>query len=319
MNKPIYREYSNLKGDDGDPNNTRLVQINEDNNHTYIENSIKQTFNEYNKYQEPNVFSPSNSNSEKKELKTDNQKEFKAPRLIIQNITDSDKLIEITTTDHVDKLDPIKSLKGMLGSETVQYQKKRIKFRNPTYEFKVRQKKILNWKSEAMCKWKINLIIILFVVRLEKNINHKNQIKHQVQTIKQENSNNKFNQQENRVKKICISILKLMCGLFLAMLISIMLLPFILISDLFLRLYTYNSLYVKYAWSYENKCYRIILLMQLYIYALAIVIAIITNLYQSLITTVELIYNIVGTMQNNISNLSRLLFSTINTTFSKQK
>lgn len=68
MNKPIYREYSNLKGDDGDPNNTRLVQINDDNSHTHIENSIKQTFNEYNKYQEPNVFSPSNNNSEKKEF-----------------------------------------------------------------------------------------------------------------------------------------------------------------------------------------------------------------------------------------------------------
>ncbi|CAK79119.1 unnamed protein product (macronuclear) [Paramecium tetraurelia] len=311
MNKPIYREYSNLKGDDGDPNNTKLVQINDDNSHTYVENSIKQTFNEYNKYQEPNIFSPSNSNCEKKELKTDTQRELKAPRLIIQNITDSDKLIEITTTDHVEKEDPVKSLKGMLGLETVEYQKKRIKFRNPTYEFKVRQKKILNWKSEAMNRWKINLIIILFVVRLEKNLNHKNQIKHQTQTTIQES--------ENRVKKICISVLKLMFGLFLAMLISLMLLPFILISDLFLRIYTYNSLYVKYAWSYDNKCYRVILLLQLYMYALAIVIAVITNLYQSLITTVELIYNIVGTIQNNISNLSRLLFSTINTTFSKQK
>lgn len=50
MNKPIYREYSNLKGDDGDPNNTKLNQINDDNTHNHIDNSIKQTFNEYNKY-----------------------------------------------------------------------------------------------------------------------------------------------------------------------------------------------------------------------------------------------------------------------------
>ncbi|CAD8098962.1 unnamed protein product [Paramecium primaurelia] len=319
MNKPIYREYSNLKGDDGDPNNTKLIQINDQNNNDQIENSIKQTINQYNKYQEPIVFSPSNCNSERKEFKIDTQQDTKAPKLIIQNAIDSEKLIEITTTDHFDKEEPVKTLKGMLGLETVQYQKRRIKFRNHTYEFKVRQKKILNWKSSTMKKWKLNLNIILFVVRIQKTINQKYHGKHQAKTLSQENDNLKVHQSENQVKKISISVLKLIFGLLIAILISFMLLPFILISDLFLRIYTYNSLYVKYAWSYENKCYRIILLMQLYMYAIAILIAVITNIYQSLITTVELIYNIVGTIQNNISNLSRLLFSTINTTFSKQK
>ncbi|CAD8090645.1 unnamed protein product [Paramecium sonneborni] len=319
MNKPIYREYSNLKGDDGDPNNTILIQIKEDNSHYPIENSIKQTLNEYNKCLEPNIFSPSKYNSDRQDLNIDTQKETKTPRLVIQNITDSDKLIEITTTDHYEKEEPTKPQKGMLGLETVEYQKKRIKFRNPTYEFKEKQKKIFNWKSEAMKKWKINLIIIFFVLKLEKRVNHKPQLKRQTQTITNENTNKKLNQSENRVKKICFSILKMMFGLFVALLISFMLLPFILISDLFLRIYTYISLYVKYAMSYDNKCYRIILLMQFYIYALAIVIALLTNLYQTLITSVEFIYNIVGTIQNNISNISRLLYHTINTHFSKSK
>ncbi|CAD8070764.1 unnamed protein product [Paramecium sonneborni] len=319
MNKPIYREYSNLKGDDGDPNNTILIQIKEVNSHDPIENSIKQTLNHYNKYLEPNIISPSNCNSERQDQKKYNQKETKVPRLIVQNITDCDKLIEITTTDHIEKEVPIKPQKGMLGLNTVQYQKRRIKFRNPTYEFKEKQKKSFNWKSEAMKKWKINLSIILFVIKLEKRINHKPHLQHQTQTIHQQNDNKKLTQSNNQVKKIFISILKLMFGLFIAILISLILLPFILISDLFLRIYTYNCLYVKYALSYENKCYRVFLFLQIYIYALAIVIAIITNLYQTFITSVELIYNIIGTIQNNISNFSRLLFNTIQTQFSKQK
>ncbi|CAD8204637.1 unnamed protein product [Paramecium octaurelia] len=262
MNKPIYREYSNLKGDDGDPNNTKLIQITDDNSNQPIDNSIKHTIIDYNQYQEPMVFSPSNCNSERKELKTDTQKETKAPQLIIQNIIDSDKLIEIITTDPFDKAEPVKTLKGMLGLETVQYQKRRIKFRNHTYEFKVRQRKTFNWKQDTMKKWNYNLNIILFVIRLQKNVNQKYQAKHQAQTQSQENANSQPNQSESKGNKICISISKLMFGIFLAIVISFMLLPFILISDLFLRVYTYNCLYVKYAWSYENKCYRIVLLLQ---------------------------------------------------------
>lgn len=43
-------------------------------------------------------------------------------------------------------------------------------------------------------------------------------------------------------------------------------------------------------------------------YAFATLIAIITNLYQTIITTVELIYNIIGTFQNDFTGLTELLF-----------
>ncbi|CAD8200368.1 unnamed protein product [Paramecium pentaurelia] len=315
MIKPIYREYQNHQGDNEDPNNTKMVQITDDSSLNRINDTLKDSINEYNKYGVQNIFSPSKNI---KELKDDSSQDPKNIQLVIQNITESDKLIEINTTDHGDKEEISKFQKGMLSLQTIKYQKKRIQFRNPKYEEKVKTKKEFNWNSDAIKQWKINVNIVLFVLNLLRVIKHKKQDGNKI-TQSQDVERNQNIKSNFRLKQFGLTILKFIVGISLALFISILIFPFILISDLFLRIYTYINLYVRYALSHENLFYKFILLIQLYMYVIAIVIAIITNLYQSIITTVELIYNIVGTLQNNISDLTRLLYQTIQNPFSKQK
>ncbi|CAD8100405.1 unnamed protein product [Paramecium primaurelia] len=318
MIKPIYREYQNHQGDNEDPNNTKMVQITDDSSLNRINDTLKDSINEYNKYGVQNIFSPSKNINDKKELKDDTSQDPKNIQLVIQNITESDKLIEINTTDHGDKEEISKFQKGMLSLQTIKYQKKRIQFRNPKYEEKVKTKKEFNWNSNAIKQWKINVNIVLFVLNLLRVIKHKKQEGNKI-TQSQDVERNQNIKSNFRLKQFGLTILKFIVGISLALFISVLIFPFILISDLFLRIYTYINLYVRYALSHENLFYKFILLIQLYMYVIAIVIAIITNLYQSIITTVELIYNIVGTLQNNISDLTRLLYQTIQNPFSKQK
>ncbi|CAD8109337.1 unnamed protein product [Paramecium sonneborni] len=317
MNKPIYREYQNHQGDNEDPNNTKMVQITDGNSLNRINDTLKDSINDFNKYQVQNIFSPSNNMNDRKELKDDSSQDSKHIQLVIQNITESDKLIEINTTDHGEKEENSKIQRGMLSSQTIKYQKKRIQFRNPYYEQKQRPKKGFNWNTEVMKKWKMTLIIVLFLLSLKRGLKNKRQENKITQT--QDIERNKNVKSNFRLRNIGLTILKLIFGISLALLISVLLFPFILISDLFLRIYTYNNLYVRYALSHENLFYKFILLIQLYMYVIATGIAVFTNFYQSIITTVELIYNIIGTLQNNISDLSRLLFQTIQNPFSKQK
>ncbi|CAD8085830.1 unnamed protein product [Paramecium primaurelia] len=318
MNKPIYREYQNHQGDNEDPNNTKMIQNTDDSSLNRINDSLKDSMNEYNKYEAQNIFSPSNSIHYKKELKDDSSQDPKHIQLVIQNISESDKLIEINTTDHGDKEEISKIQKGMLCSQTIQYQKKRIQFRNPHYEQKEKQRKEYNWNSEVMQKWKISINIVLFILSLKRAIKHKNQegIK---PTYNEHIEKYKIKKSNFRFRDFGFTILKFMFGILLALLTSLLLFPFILISDLFMRIYTYNNLYVSYALSHNNWFYKFILLIQIYMYVIATTFAIVINLYQSIITTVELMYNIVGTLLNNISNLSRLLYQTIQNPFSKQK
>ncbi|CAD8116555.1 unnamed protein product [Paramecium sonneborni] len=318
MNKPIYREYQNHQGDAEDPNTTKMVQITDDNSLNRINDTLKDSINDFNKFEAQNIFSPSNSINNKKELKDDSSQDPKHLQLVIQNITESDKLIEINTTDHGEKEENSKIQKGMLSSQTIKYQKKRIQFRNPYYEKKEKPKKGYNWNSESMKKWKMSVNIVLLVLSLKRGIKNKRQEKNKL-TQSQDVEKNKNVKSDFKLKNVGLTILKLIFGISLALLISVLLFPFILISDLFLRIYTYNSLYVRYALSHENIFYKFILLIQLYMYVIATAIAIVTNFYQSIITTVELIYNIIGTLQNNISDLSSLLFQTIQNPFSKKK
>ncbi|CAK92698.1 unnamed protein product (macronuclear) [Paramecium tetraurelia] len=318
MNKPIYREYQNHRGDNEDPNTTKMVQITDDNSLNRINDTLKDSINENNKYGVQNIFSPSDSIKDKKELKDESSSDPKNTQFAIQNITESDKLIEINTTDHGDKEEFSRFQKGMLSLQTIKYQKKRIQSRNPKYVQKEKKKKEINWDSDAMRRWKVSVNIVLFVLSLLRGIKHRRQEGNKI-TQSQDVERNQNIKSNFRLKKFGLTILKLFVGLSLALLISVLIFPFILISDLFLRIYTYINLYVRYALSHEYLFYKFILLIQLYMYVIAIAIAIITNLYQSIITSVELIYNIVGTVQNNISDLSSLLFQTIQNPFSKQK
>ena len=71
MNKPIYREYQNHLGDNEDPNNTKMVKITDDSSLNRINDTLKDSINDYNKNEIQNIFSPSNSMNDKKELKDD--------------------------------------------------------------------------------------------------------------------------------------------------------------------------------------------------------------------------------------------------------
>ncbi|CAD8208146.1 unnamed protein product [Paramecium octaurelia] len=126
MNKPIYREYQTHEGDNEDPNNTQMIQITDDTSLNRINDTLKDSMNDYNKYGAQNIYSPSNSIHCKQQLKDDSSHDPKRIQLVIQNQSESDKLIEINTTDHGDKEEISKTQKGMLGSQTIQYQKKRI-------------------------------------------------------------------------------------------------------------------------------------------------------------------------------------------------